>query len=200
MSKPRLLALTDVRARRSHGALRDALLKLLKRKPFDQITVRSIAAAANIGYTTFFRHHPSKDALLDDLAADEIARLVGMVLPVLDAGDRPAACLRLCTYVHQNRALWSALLTGGAAGTMRAEFLRRASRDGATRAASDSWLPFEIGNILAVSGIVEVLSWWLRQPDPLPVTRISEILHRGVFSPLPARPNKARRRNLAQTY
>ena len=33
------------------------------------------------------------------------------------------------------------------------------------------------------SGIVELVGWWLRQDDPLPVERMAEILDRSVVTP-----------------
>src|SRR5262245_24216580 len=109
----------DARMLRSREALRTGLLELLQRKSLEQITIRDIVARADIGYATFFRHHPTKESLLRDLAADQIDGLVNMALPALDAVDSRAACLALCAYVHERRALWSTLLTGGAAGPVR---------------------------------------------------------------------------------
>lgn len=174
---------TDARARRSQEALRCALLRLLEQKPLDHITIRDIAAEAGVGYTTFFRHHPSKEALLNDLAAEEVDRLVDLAVPVLDAADTAAACAALCAYVEEHRALWSTLLTGGAAGAMRQEFLRRSEKVALTRTPPNSWLPAELGIILSVSSIVELLAWWLRQPEPLPAHEVARILDRVVISP-----------------
>src|SRR5262245_56777434 len=118
----------DARMLRSREALRNGLLELLERKSLEQITIRDIVARSNIGYATFFRHHATKEALLRDLAADQIDGLVNMALRALDAVDSRAACLALCAYVAERRALWSTLLTGGASGAMREEFVRIASR------------------------------------------------------------------------
>src|SRR5262245_55895776 len=113
----------DARMVRSREALRTALLELLERKSLEQITIREIVTQAEIGYATFFRHHPTKDALLRDLIADQIDGLVNMALPALDAANSRAACQALCAYVDERRALWSTLLTGGASSAMREEFI-----------------------------------------------------------------------------
>jgi AcrR family transcriptional regulator len=47
---------------RTRDALQRALLRLLEVKPLDQITIRDICAVSKVGYTTFFRHHPTKGA------------------------------------------------------------------------------------------------------------------------------------------
>lgn len=177
----------DPRALRSSAAMRAALLTLLEQKPFDQITIREIAATAGIGYATFFRHHPSKEALLDHLAADEIERLVTLALPALQASDSRASCRTLCRYIDTHRRLWSILLTGGAAAAMREAFIAIARRVAADWPEISSWLPVELGIVHASSAMVEILAWWLRQAEPLPVERIAEILDRLVIAPVASR-------------
>jgi len=44
-----------------------------------QITIREIAANANISYVTFFRHHPTKEALLHDIAQEEAIRMESLL-------------------------------------------------------------------------------------------------------------------------
>ena len=117
--KPHLSTARDARAVRTRKALRQALLRLLDLKPLEQITIRDISEVARVGYTTFFRHHPTKDSLLNDVAADEMGRLVGLALSVADTtSDTRSASIALCTYVDEHRKLWSTLLTGGAAGEL----------------------------------------------------------------------------------
>ena len=157
-------ALADPRAEKSRRALRAALLDLLERKPFEQVTIRDIASEAGVHYATFFRHHPTKEALLDDVAADEIDRLVALTMPVLEAIDDSAAFLALATYIDGHRELWTTLLTGGAAEAMRAEWLRVSREVAVERAPKDGWLPVELAVSCTVSLIVETISWWLAQP------------------------------------
>jgi len=181
--KPHLSTAQDARAVRTRDALRRALLELLEVKPLDQITIRDISATARVGYTTFFRHHPTKDSLLNDVAAEQIERLVCLVLPVLDAGDTRAVSVAFCSYVDQHRALWSTLLTGGAAGALREEFMRISREIAAARSQPDHWLPSEVAVILVISATIELLSWWLRQKDPVSIEHIAMIHDRIVVSP-----------------
>jgi AcrR family transcriptional regulator len=185
---------TDARMVRTRAALRRALLALLERKQLDQITVRDLAAEAGVGYATFFRHHPSKSELLKDVAEEQIGRLMALALPLLVAADTRGSCVALCRYVNDHRAIWSALLTGGAAGAMREEFIRQAMQGAAAQvqSSSSSWLPVELGAIYGVSATVEILAWWLRKPNDFTIEQIAEILDRLVVTPAVGR-NKARR-------
>jgi AcrR family transcriptional regulator len=174
----------DPRTVRTREALRNALLRLLERKPLEQITIREIVAHAKISYVTFFRHHPTKEALLHDIAAEQVRGLTELMLPALDARDTRAASIALCTYVDYRRKLWSTLLTGGAATVLREEFLRQAAEVAASRADPDSWFPPELAVMLNVSSTIEVLSWWLRQKRPLPIDRMAQIHERVVIIPI----------------
>jgi AcrR family transcriptional regulator len=172
----------DARMRRTRNALHGALLVLLERKQFDQVTIREIAAEAGIGYATFFRHHASKAQLLEEVAAEQIGQLMALTLPLLDATDTRVACLALCKYVGEHRALWSALLTG-AGGVMREEFIRQATNNTASLGRTRSWLPVELGAIYGVTATVEILTWWLRRHDEFTAEQIAEIVDRLVVIP-----------------
>lgn len=174
----------DPRTQRSRAGLRQALLDLLKIWPLDQITVRAIAAQAGVGYTTYFRHFPNRDALLEDLVAQEIEHLVRLTLPVYDARDRHAGCVALCEHVYAHRALWSVLLTGGAASVVRTELIRRGRETTETRPHSKGWLPGDLGVLLATSSMIELLTWWMEQPDVLTATEVAEILDKIAIAPV----------------
>jgi AcrR family transcriptional regulator len=173
----------DPRAVRSQEALANALLSLLETTPFEQITIRDIVAEAGIGYTTFFRHHATKEELLDAVAAEQIRCLFSLALPAMDAHDLRAGSTALFTYVHAHRPTWSTLLTGGAAGTVREEFLRMASEVAGQRGEPNAWLPSELGARLLVGGTLDLLTWWLRQPNPMPIKRLVEIHVTVVIEP-----------------
>jgi AcrR family transcriptional regulator len=176
-------AAPDARMVRTRAALRDALLALLEEKPFEQISIRDITARSATGYATFFRHYETKAALLSDIATAEIAALIGLALPVLWAADSRAAARTLCDHVEARHRLWSALLTGGAAGMMRSEFIRQASEIPPVEAKPDSWLPSDLGVIYGVTATVEILAWWLPRRDAYSSEQIAEILDRLVITP-----------------
>ncbi len=174
----------DKRTIRTREALRDALLELLEVKSLDQITIRDIATKARISYVTFFRHHKTKDSLMQDIAADQVKRLAGLMLPALDASDTLAASTALCVYVDYHRKLWSTLLTGGAASVMKEEFLRNSNELASRSGHPNNWLPRELAVSLNVSSTIEVLTWWLRQKTPVPISRVAEIHEQTVIRPI----------------
>jgi AcrR family transcriptional regulator len=154
----------DARAVRSGLALRDALLALLERKQFEQITIRDICAEAGVHYATFFRHHPTKESLLEAIATDQIRQLNELTLAVREASDLAAGFRALCVYVDEHRALWSTLLNGGAGPAMRAEWIRYSKEVALTEPPVNSWLPVELGTVCAATLIAETVAWWVGQP------------------------------------
>ncbi len=175
---------SDRRIRRTRQAIRLALQKLLQTQDLEQITIRDIAAEADVAYTTFFRHYPTKETLLTELADDEIARLLDFCFPILNTDDTYSACLALCHFVEENSLLWAALLTGGAAGAIRAAFIKRTLDHSAFWPPEHEWLPADIGLALIVGMIIELLSWWLRQAQRDPAEKIATILDRLLVSSL----------------
>lgn len=177
-------AATDARQIRTRAKLLRAMLRLLESGPFDGVTVRALAAEAGIGYATFFRHYASKEALLDDLAADEIAGLLAATMPLFSAEHTGRACVALFEFIARHRALWHALLTGGAAPLLREQFVAQARRLAAGFVATTTnGCPIDLRVTFATSATIEMIGWWLRQPEELPIATIAGILDRLVISP-----------------
>jgi AcrR family transcriptional regulator len=177
----------DARAIRSGLALRDALLTLLERKPYEQITIRDICAQAGVHYATFFRHHPTKESLLDAIATDQIRELNNLTLAVRKASDYEAGFRALCAYVDDHRALWSTLLNGGAGAAMREEWVRQSTQVAATEPPVNSWLPPDLGTVCAATLIAETLAWWVGQPSgTYSVSQVASILLRLLSTSLMA--------------
>lgn len=161
-----------------------SFLRLLEQKPLEQVTIREVAAEAGVNYATFFRHYADKDALLDAVAADQISQLLAMTLPILFTVDSRASSRALCAYVWEHRILWSVLLTGGAASTLKQEFIRQArvTAAGAGHAGSVA-IPSDLRVVFCVSGTLEILAWWLEHGAGISLDQMSEILDVLVVAP-----------------
>lgn len=175
----------DARMQRSRRVLRDALLALLEEKPFDQITVREITARARVGYATFFRHFASKEALLHNLASGQIAALFELTLPMLFVTSSREHCRTMCAYVNERRTLWTALLTGGASGTVRDEFIRQARQYASSQSDRRAlgWLPSDLVVVWVTGSTIDVLAWWLGQKDQYSVENVAEFIDRLIIGP-----------------
>ncbi|MEJ6010401.1 TetR/AcrR family transcriptional regulator [Novosphingobium aquae] len=178
MSKP-----DDARALRSRQALRNGLLELLGERPLHEITIRDITGRAGVSYPVFFRRYGSKEELLAEVAAEEVRNLMARTYPVLEAEGPDASLGAICAHIQANRALWTSLLTTGAAPAMREEFARLSAEYGVTGPRANPWLPVPLASAFVSAGIFEILVWWLAQPEDYPVQNVIAFLNHLVVQP-----------------
>ena len=95
--------LVDPRIRRTRLLLQDALVRLLKKKGFDEISVQDIAEEATINRATFYDHYPDRYALLECVTATRFFALLEERGAKFDDGDCAAAhrsmVLALCDFL-----------------------------------------------------------------------------------------------------
>jgi AcrR family transcriptional regulator len=182
----RLAQSADPRAVRTRKSLQEALLDLLSTTPFVEITPQQIAARAGVARATFYLHHPSKEAMLDEVAREAIRQLYDKSQRVLDELGSSVAALALCEYIDQDRRLWAVLLNGGAETVVRTEMLRLSRVVAAERAVPDDRLPAELATAYSTSGTVEILSWWLRQDTRYEPEFVADLMVQLVFNPIRA--------------
>ena len=120
--------------------------------------------------------------MLNDVAALEISQLLAMTLKLLYTVDSRASTQALCAYLWEHRKLWSALLTGGAAATLKDEFVRQAQAMARAHNQPSS-LPGDLNVVFSVAATIEILAWWLKQADPPSIPRMAEILDQLVVAP-----------------
>lgn len=56
----------DIRYLNTEALLRDAMVKLLKKKPFDQITTTELVTTAHISRSSFYTHYSDKYDMIDN--------------------------------------------------------------------------------------------------------------------------------------
>jgi len=173
----------ETRKQRTRAALRAALLHLLADKEFDQILISDITRQAKVGYATFFRHYSAKEDVLSEIAAEEIAGLLGMSIPVMQASDSANSCIALCRYVDDRRSLWRTLLAGGAAASVRKEFVRQALEWLEDNSPPRNTVPIELGTVCSAGSTIDALAWWLDRGDKYSVEEIADFINRLIIAP-----------------
>src|SRR6476660_1330749 len=95
---------TDSRILRSRRMLMDALVKLLARKEFDDISIQEIADEATLNRATFYLHYPDKNALLQAMTGARFRDLIarrGLSFTNCDRALR-AIALGVCDYLAES--------------------------------------------------------------------------------------------------
>jgi AcrR family transcriptional regulator len=174
-NEARLTPPGNSRSAKTREALRTAFLRLLEQKPLEQVTVREVAAGAAVNYSTFFRHYPDKETLLNDVAEEQIRQLLAMTLPLLFSVDSRASSRALCAFVWEHRKLWTVLLTGGASSSLKKEFIRQARELAAKAGHEGAVIPSDLRVVFCVSGTLEILAWWLEHGEGISIDQMAEI-------------------------
>ena len=103
---------TDPRVLRSRQMLMEALLRLLNRKEFDDISIQEIADEATLNRATFYLHYPDKNALLQAMTAARFRDLMarrGLSFTDCDGALR-AIALGVCDYLAESAGCPSQLM------------------------------------------------------------------------------------------
>jgi AcrR family transcriptional regulator len=162
--------LTDRRVRRTRQTLHETLMRLTIERGYDEITVADIAAAADVGRSTFYAHFTDKDDLLRSAVGTLRTALMREHATAGTNGtgsDRMLGFSRFMTaHLAEQRILYQALMRGRA-GPILLDFIRHALCDivrselaPGTR-SSKAPLDDELSVQFVVGGYMSVLTWWL---------------------------------------
>jgi len=106
----------DLRIRRTHKFLQEAMIELITEKGFEAITVGDIAERAMINRATFYRHYQDKYDLVAKIFEETASYLVEHMKPVRkDSGhvsmeNPPEIWVQLFEHVAEHARLYRAML------------------------------------------------------------------------------------------
>lgn len=180
----------DRRVQRTRTALYEALLRLIREKDYDAISVADILAAADVGRSTFYAHFTSKDDLLAR-SLDRLRALLDRVVAEQEAAaadpqDAARAVSRaVFRHVAEFRDIQLAL-AGGRGAAIVGEALSRALAAVVRGLPLDAprGLPRELAVAFTISTFTTVLRWWFeRHPELSPEAAEAlflELVYRGL--------------------
>ena len=175
----------DRRSQRTRMALRDALVELITERGWDDIAVQDVCVRANVGRSTFYLHYPNKDALLQgglEGLQGELQRQArkrsGNAKTSTDTSGVFLFVPGLIEHAHEQRKLFQGLIgkrSGYVVQQRFSEMVLRliadelpASTSGFPRGAVARWL---------AGAFVELLSWWIEQPKPMPPAELAVLFN-----------------------
>ncbi|MFP4977906.1 TetR/AcrR family transcriptional regulator [Paenibacillus sp. CN-4] len=109
----------DPRIKRTHQLIRDAFLSLMQEKRFEQITVRDIAARAEINRATFYLHYQDKYELLNQIVEEMLIEFEAIFqLPegfgvedfISDPNTPPESFIRQFEHIAENARFYKVML------------------------------------------------------------------------------------------
>jgi AcrR family transcriptional regulator len=179
------MPLPDRRVRRTRAALATALLTLAAERPFGDLTIRDLTDRADVGYATFFRHYPSKEALLLDVLGGIVDELADRLQPIADAGRLADAGRELFEFVAANAERMKVLLAArhgrAVEDDLRVAVAARVLASPGFRPPAG--VPPELAaHHLAVASLA-LVAWWLDHGLPEDPARMGAIYARLVVAP-----------------
>jgi AcrR family transcriptional regulator len=186
---------TDPRILRTRRMLMEALLKLLNRKEFDDISIQEIADEATLNRATFYLHYPDKNALLQAMTAARFRDLIarrGLSFSDCDGALR-AIALGVCDYLAETTGCPSQLtkmpLEGSIIPVVESMF-----REGASRHPARPGVDPELVATTAAWAIFGAARRWYQTPNRIPAEEMAgkiEALVKAIFLSASASPASA---------
>ena len=165
---------TDPRVLRSRQMLMEALLRLLDRKEFDDISIQEIADEATLNRATFYLHYPDKNALLQAMTAARFRDLIarrGLSFSDCDGALR-AIALGVCDYLAETAGCPSQLtkmpLEGSIIPVVEGIFLEGAEKHPAAPGTDPKLLA-----TTAAWAIFGAARRWHQTPDRIPAEEMA---------------------------
>lgn len=168
---------TDRRIQKTQKLLHDALMSLVREKPYDDIVVKEILDRANVGRSTFYTHFNDKDELLASSMQDLLRTVQTAELPA--SGTRQERIIRFSLpvfeHIHRHREAGAAGM--GARGRavlherlqkvlagLIADDVRKALQ---SRRKAARQIPPELLAQYVASTFVLVLNWWVESKSAM---------------------------------
>lgn len=190
------VAAGDLRVRRTHKLLREALLTLMVERGFASLTVQEITEQAMVNRATFYRHYRDKHDLLERCMDDVFVELEARLAPPpADAGrlDWPTLTANLthlfehaAAYAPAYRLLLSERGGGQFAARARAtlEEVSRQRWEAMQPTLADPRLPPEMTLRFISAAVLGVIQWWLEAGQPFaPPTAAAHLMALIVSGP-----------------
>ncbi|GLV60486.1 TetR family transcriptional regulator [Dictyobacter sp. S3.2.2.5] len=191
----------NLRARRTHKLLREALVELLNEQHFESITVGELARRAMINRATFYRHYLDKYDLVEKIfeeAAQELNLTIGpprVGLDHIDGEQPPDAWVAFFEHVARHRRLYGALL-GKNGSTWFATRMReytmavmeererlRTRLPGVQK--GQEAMPREVALAFSANLLISTLTWWLESEASYTPREMATWFRRFLFSGYP---------------
>jgi AcrR family transcriptional regulator len=104
---------TDRRVQRTRDALGDALITLMREKPFNAITVQEVLDLAGVSRSTFYTHFHDKDDLFLSNADDSFHHMANLLALRDEASQRVAPVRELLAHAASLGEFHAALVASG---------------------------------------------------------------------------------------
>ncbi|MBA2678434.1 MAG: TetR/AcrR family transcriptional regulator [Ktedonobacteraceae bacterium] len=189
---------TDLRIRRTHKFLQEAMVELITEKGFDAITVGDIAERAMINRATFYRHYQDKYDLVARIFEETANQLVENMKPIrkdTEQGEMeypPEIWIQFFEHVAEHARLYRAMLgkngSSWFAARMREHTIKLMSEiekqweyQLESRQQIEPAIPQELPVTQLSHILIGTIVWWLESEKSYTPRHIASWFHRFAF-------------------
>jgi len=175
----------DLRVQRTRRRLGRAMIDLTLERGYDAVTIRDLTDRADIGYATFFRHYPDKEALLRDLLEEVLDGLMERLEPV-SADDDPALTgATVFRHAKAHAPLYRVLLASQRSVDLLARALEVGIQaiDRSFTDRPDSIVPLDIAAQHIIRSFMALIEWWLMHDMPYAPETMGRIYRALIMDP-----------------
>ena len=189
---------TDLRIRRTHKFLQEAMIELIAEKGFDAITVGDIAERAMINRATFYRHYQDKYDLVAKIFEETANHLVENMKPFHKdprhsaTENPPKIWVQFFEHVAEHSRLYRAMLgkngSSWFAARMREHIIkimleqeRRWEYQVESGHHLDPAMPQELPGMQLSHVLIGTIVWWLESEKSYTARQMASWFHRFAF-------------------
>src|SRR6266581_3422527 len=176
----------DLRVRRTHKLLWEALMAELSARAFEEITVKDICERAMVHRSTFYKHYEDKYALLEQGVRQMYDELVAeeehMPPSAFSAEHPPPYFLRLFEHAAAHQHFYKLMLCGEGIGRFQ-KLVKRylaevawANERELTPAHQHPSVPLIMHAHFVAGAVLSLLAWWLENDMPLSPLQMAQFL------------------------
>ncbi len=166
---------TDRRVQYTKRALRDALVKLMRKSHISKVSVKALCDEADVNRSTFYAHYRNQYDLLAQIEAEALADLRKYLLEDM---PRTRNVVKILEYAQANASLFIMLLEESEGEFQRQimELAHLVDLRMNDRADADIDDKAEYRYLFAVTGALGVLTQWLKKGTPQSPAEMSALL------------------------
>ncbi len=189
---------TDLRIRRTHKFLQEAMIELITEKGFDAITVGDIAERAMINRATFYRHYQDKYDLVAKIFEETANELVENMKPFRkgmgqsETENPPEIWIQFFEHVAEHARLYRAMLgkngSSWFAARMREHVIkimleqeRRWRQQMEPSQPIDPAMPQELPGMQLSHVLIGTIVWWLESEKSYTPRQMATWFHHFAF-------------------
>ncbi|MGV8026518.1 MAG: TetR/AcrR family transcriptional regulator [Anaerolineaceae bacterium] len=171
---------TDLRVIKTKANIQMAMLTLLERKRFEDISITEIADLALVGRATFYRYYEDKYTLLKTMLTERIYPLASQ-FPTANTGNISEMYpdwLALFTHIANSESFYRAILCNNGSLSIRIfleETIENILHDQFQASIPDQrdGMPPEVHAQYIISAFLGITAWWSKNNLPYPPEKMA---------------------------